>query len=254
MGESATGDRLKAGGGVAALHGLLLYLMLASLGANLPTSGPASLKLFDVPPPRPPSAPPPPPDSAESAAAAEGQSSPPNLAAPTRPSRPPEVATATPAPAPPSPEVVPVPDPRGTLASGAADIAGPGVGLGGAGDGQGTGGRGLGDGGGGSGFGERAQRRSGALRDSDYPRSAAEVGAEGTVFVRFEVDPNGRVGACSITRSSGNRDLDATTCRLIQRRFRYRPARDSSGRPISDVVETDFTWGLRQFGMRSAEP
>jgi protein TonB len=62
------------------------------------------------------------------------------------------------------------------------------------------------------------------------------------VFVSFVVGPSGRVDSCKITRSSGNRDLDATTCRLIQRRFRYRPARDGSGKAITETVRGEQEW------------
>ena len=83
---------------------------------------------------------------------------------------------------------------------------------------------------------------SGSIRDSDYPRGAYEVGAGGTVYLRFVVAPNGRVSECRVTRSSGRADLDATTCRLIQKRFRYRPARDARGRPIADVIRGEHLW------------
>lgn len=45
------------------------------------------------------------------------------------------------------------------------------------------------------------------------------------------VGPNGRAQACIIYVSSGNRKLDAHTCRLIRARARFSPASDPSGSP-----------------------
>ena len=56
--------------------------------------------------------------------------------------------------------------------------------------------------------------------------------------VDLPVRPDGRVENCRVTRSSGVPLLDTTTCRLIVTRFRYRPSRDTAGRPVeADIVE-----------------
>jgi protein TonB len=47
-----------------------------------------------------------------------------------------------------------------------------------------------------------------------------------------------------VTRSSGSRALDSTTCRLIQSRFRYRPARDGAGKPIAETIRGEHSWEL----------
>ena len=82
---------------------------------------------------------------------------------------------------------------------------------------------------------------SGEFRSTDYPR-AVRAGIGGKVEFRFTVGVNGRVTHCTITRSSGNADLDATTCRVVMKRFRYRPSTDANGRPIPDLVEGDVDW------------
>jgi protein TonB len=69
---------------------------------------------------------------------------------------------------------------------------------------------------------------------------------EGSVAVRFTVEPSGRVSGCTVIRSSANEELDSTTCRLIEQRFRYRPARDSEGRPVPEVISRTFDWLLPQ--------
>jgi protein TonB len=45
------------------------------------------------------------------------------------------------------------------------------------------------------------------------------------------------VTGCRVTRSSGSRALDSTTCRLIEQRFRFRPSRDALGRPSWGYIE-----------------
>ena len=85
---------------------------------------------------------------------------------------------------------------------------------------------------------------SGEIGNSDYPHQAADRGAQGTVRTEITISPQGRVSRCQVTRSSGDLDLDATTCRLLLKRFRFRPATDDSGHSIVDTVEYDQEWVL----------
>ena len=147
--------------------------------------------------------------------------------------------------------VVPVPPPPITVAltpfagdqatQGAAPRPGPGTGAGGVGDGTGSGGRGDGDGGDGGAETPPVWKR-GRLTDADYPRELGEAGFQGIVSVKFLVWSDGRVRDCEVTRSSGNATLDATTCRLIQRRFRYAPSRDADGRPVPAWLLENHEW------------
>jgi periplasmic protein TonB len=125
--------------------------------------------------------------------------------------------------------------------AGAAALPGIGTGAGGVGEGLGGGGRGgSGDGDGGGETGPRW--RSGRIKDSDYPQQAGEAGVGGTVAVRYRVGTDGRVGSCIVTTSSGDPALDALTCRLIQRRFRFDPARDEEGRPVTSTIVERHSW------------
>ena len=78
----------------------------------------------------------------------------------------------------------------------------------------------------------------------DYPAEALEKGEEGAVGFRLEVAPNGRVTSCTITQSSGSASLNSTTCRLMQTRARFTPARDSMGRPTADALNSRIVWRL----------
>ncbi|MDB5696159.1 MAG: energy transducer TonB, partial [Sphingomonas bacterium] len=146
-------------------------------------------------------------------------------------------------PIPPPPVVVaPVAGPGADASAGAADVPGPGTGAGGEGNGFGAGGDGDGDG-----AGDVPPRRvGGRIRDSDYPLDASESGISGRVGVRFVVDVNGRVPSCEVTRSSGSRLLDDTTCRLIVQRYRYRPATDARGRPFRSVIVQNESWIINE--------
>ena len=64
--------------------------------------------------------------------------------------------------------------------------------------------------------------------------------------MRFTVGIDGRVSGCTVTRSSGYALLDTTTCRLIEKRFRYHPARDAQGQPVAETISLFYQWGLRR--------
>jgi protein TonB len=82
------------------------------------------------------------------------------------------------------------------------------------------------------------------ISDEDYPNSALAAGQSGTVAVRFDVGPNGRISACTVLRSSGASALDAATCRLLTARARFTPARDETGTPVPSVFTHAQTWHL----------
>ena len=132
--------------------------------------------------------------------------------------------------------VAPVVAVKPTLApSGGGTGTGPALG---AGAGGGSGGNGNGDDSGGSDL----EQIAGEITARDYPRDLRDAGVGGRVSFVFTVEPSGRVGRCTVTRSSGVAELDALTCRLIQQRFVYRPSTDRLGRPIEDEVEGEHDW------------
>lgn len=234
-------DRLRrdhgaAAVGVAIIHAAIAYALLSqSLVTVAPT--PASISVFDIEEiPAPPLEVPEP--AKKKAPRPEGAAAP-----PARRATPTEVVA-------PSPPVVPIenpviaapvaaigPDPS----AGAAPVDGPGTGAGGAGTGLGSGAGGTGTGAGG---GRRSEWRKGRIKDSDYPDAASRARIGGTVVVEFEVGIDGRARRCQIASSSGNADLDSTTCRLIEKRFRFRPATDAQGRPVPEMVGWRQEWWL----------
>jgi periplasmic protein TonB len=192
--------------------GLLIVLGLSGeLGSDEANRQPA-LVAFDQPPPSPrptPTAEPAAPEPAGAPSAAKARAAP-------REAPEPKIALAEPSPA-------ATKAGSGTSRDdGRADLGGSGTG---------TGGSGLG--------------ASGGISDRDYPRSAAERGAAGTVAISFRIRRDGRVDDCTVLRSSGDGALDSLTCTLVERRFVYRPARGPSGEARETTERTTFTWGVR---------
>jgi protein TonB len=233
--SSTRTDRVRAGVATVIVQAALGYALITGLVVRFPQSVSDPLKLFLVsPPPPPPKALASP--SRETVSRPQGTASPPNLR-----------ATATPIVVPPPVVLIPVPpqvivaeeaNAGGAPISGASTVIGPGTGSGGAGDGSGSGGAGNGDGSGGA----PLRKIGGRITGNDYPRGPFEAGIGGTLFVRYIVGIRGRVTACSITRSSGNAELDQATCRLITERFRFKPRRNAAGTPVAAVITEDHTW------------
>ena len=82
------------------------------------------------------------------------------------------------------------------------------------------------------------------VSDADYPASALHARQEGTVAFVLGVGPDGRVGNCTISASSGSAALDNATCSLMRRRARFTPARDANGNVVADTFSSRFAWTL----------
>ncbi|MGJ3649973.1 energy transducer TonB [Sphingomonas sp. GlSt437] len=212
-----SGSRLVAIIIVAILQGALAYAFITGLAQNFVKKAQEKLNTFDVapPPPPPPDQPPPPPP-------------------PDQPLQPPPVVTppaavviqqqspvvinttpiAPPAytPAPPAPPAPPPAPPAPHLAKGA--------------------------------------QAKGSYQDwfsqDYYPPAAKKASIEGRVGVLLSIGADGRVSGCRVVSSSGNQDLDDTTCRLAQRFGRFRPAQDDAGNPIaSELRLPPVRWQLK---------
>jgi protein TonB len=85
-------------------------------------------------------------------------------------------------------------------------------------------------------------RLAGALTNEDYRRADPPRGAAGVVVVTYRVRTDGRPDACQVVRSSGFAVFDTATCRLIEERFLFNPARDASGREVEWEVRSNYQW------------
>ena len=126
--------------------------------------------------------------------------------------------------------------------AGAADTPGPGRGAGGVGNGDGGGGDGDGGDGAGGGAVVGPRRTKGRLWFGDLPEGLLPAGSTGKVEVVYRVNIDGSASDCRAESSSGIPALDQLTCRLIEQRFRFRPARDRRGQPVRAMIIESHSW------------
>jgi protein TonB len=214
-------DRARSLAAVIAIHVAVGYLLVSGIGMDIAKRVDSGFKVIQI-------SEPPAPDK-QPAKAEEGAASPENLRA--KPSQivlpPPEVKLPVETPV----VVAPIAGPGNDASAGASDQAGPGTGAGGQGEGSGSGHSGDGTGSGGIVSGPR--HLSGAMTRKDIPRSVWNADTRGRVVVRFTVGADGRARDCQIRETSGHAELDAITCRLIEQRFRFEPARFANGRAVA---------------------
>jgi protein TonB len=222
-------DRWKAIVAVVLVHVLLAVVILSGLNVRLVSQAVERLKTFNIEqPPPPPPVPPPPAPRHEAAKKPEGAAA--KMAEPT-----PVVAPPTPLPVQPSLPAAKVAG-TGTAASSGAAASGSGTGAGGSGSGTGGGGT----------AGYTPARKITKIPDREY-RKLADTGiARGSVSITILINPDGRPSNCRIARSSGSGLADALMCRLTLQFVRFSPARDASGRAISQEVTWAPNWAPGQ--------
>ncbi|MCH2487931.1 MAG: energy transducer TonB, partial [Erythrobacter sp.] len=82
------------------------------------------------------------------------------------------------------------------------------------------------------------------ISTDDYRSSWINREMTGTARFRLEIAANGRVTKCTITGSTGHAPLDQATCRLLEQRAKFQPARTGSGEPIAGSYESAVRWVL----------
>ena len=78
----------------------------------------------------------------------------------------------------------------------------------------------------------------------DYKSNWIRQEMTGRARFRLEIAADGRVAGCTITGSSGHRELDAATCALVSKRARFQPARGSGGEPVAGSYSNAIDWQL----------
>jgi TonB family protein len=102
----------------------------------------------------------------------------------------------------------------------------------------------------GRGTGKPAEPPKGDVRGvftaDDYPSEALNRGQQGTAQFLLLIDEKGGVAACHVLKASGVPALDGMGCAVIRERAKFKPARDSTGKPIrSSTVTPPVSWRLR---------
>ena len=214
---------------VVGAHALAFWLLLRPMILPAPAPDEAMI-LVDI------AAPPTPPPVQEAPPEPEGQSAPEAPKAEPKPvAAPPPDVVVQPKPVPTPPAPATGPDVNAGAAStdrGGSSAGGNGIGAGLGKGGSGTGGCGI----------TRARRIAGDIQRADYPRARKTNEVGGSVTAHFDVGADGRARNCRVVRSSGNSERDGITCRLIEQRFRFEPARDASGRPVADIAGWRQDW------------
>jgi len=217
---------------VVAIHVALAFVLI-NLSPPLREQLPEQVvEMFDVAEPPPPVVEPIQEQEQAKPKREEGAASPQNIE-----------SKATPVVAPKPPIQIPIPHPipatqtpntGNERTQGASNVVGPGTGAGGVGTGTGSGGSGNGSGGGGSGGVATRPSVVRGITNRDYPDEVSRFWPRGgAVFIAVRVLPNGRATDCKINRSIGIPAIDQWTCKLVEERAVFRPATDTSGRPVA---------------------
>ncbi len=88
------------------------------------------------------------------------------------------------------------------------------------------------------------QSANGEFLTRNYPPGALKRGEQGKVGFRLTIEPDGSLGTCDITESSGFAALDKETCEIMLRHARLSPVRNSEGRAIRAVQPGFIVWRL----------
>lgn len=82
------------------------------------------------------------------------------------------------------------------------------------------------------------------VNSSDYPSAALREEIEGITRFQLTIDDSGMPTECTVTASSGNDALDATTCALLVERGTFHPAEDGSGKPMAGIWSSSVRWEI----------
>ncbi len=78
----------------------------------------------------------------------------------------------------------------------------------------------------------------------DYRTRWINEGLSGTARFTLKIDASGKVSDCAITQSTGHDVLDGATCRLLERRARFAPARNGKGEKVAGTYSSAINWEI----------
>ena len=85
---------------------------------------------------------------------------------------------------------------------------------------------------------------NGEFISKHYPTKALKRGEQGRVGFRVTIEPDGSLGACDVTQSSGFATLDKETCEIMVSYARLSPVRNADGRAIRADQDGYIVWRL----------
>jgi protein TonB len=83
-----------------------------------------------------------------------------------------------------------------------------------------------------------------AVTADDYPAISIRLQEQGTVAIKFVIGADGSVSNCEVSTPSGKPRLDEAACRMVQRRWKYKPA-TQDGKPVSVSQQANVVFQLR---------
>ena len=89
-----------------------------------------------------------------------------------------------------------------------------------------------------------AGRLDNLFSGKDYPAVAMRKNLMGTTTLVLLIDELGKVGDCTVTRTSGAASIDAQSCAIIRERGKFRPAIGLDGKPTKSSWKQSITWRL----------
>lgn len=129
--------------------------------------------------------------------------------------------------------------------TGGADTSGAGTkgsGTGASGPGNGTG-SGTGGNGQGGGAASKPVKTAGEINSArDYPIATRDLRINDFVIVAITVGTDGRPSGCRVSRPSKDAQANSITCQLALKRFRFKPATDASGKPVTSIFGWKQSW------------
>jgi len=87
-----------------------------------------------------------------------------------------------------------------------------------------------------------------------YPYGALQKGEHGKVSFELTVEPDGALGSCEVTRSSGFATLDRETCEFIVKYAKLKPVLNAQGRPARAVQQGFINWQLPPGARKAPTP
>jgi len=86
--------------------------------------------------------------------------------------------------------------------------------------------------------------RNGEFISKHYPPGALKRGEQGRVAFQLTIEPDGSIGACDVTESSGFPGLDQETCEVMVHYARLQPVRNDEGRAVRATTPGHIVWKL----------
>ncbi len=92
-----------------------------------------------------------------------------------------------------------------------------------------------------------------AVAEKDYSSDAKAQGIEGDADVSFTIGLDGKVNNCTAINAQANALLVNGSCKVVSR-WRFRPAKDETGKKVEDKVVQPFSWRIYSPCKQTAEP